>query len=246
MQPTVTQRQMQTVFDVHHFKLTDTDRERIEDDLDGLKRQVENFPIADLHILIEGNSRSSEISVKLTLILPGNTLVISDHDSILSTAFERCLDSLLHGVEGYKARLDREEDRQKVEKGTHHSVHPTRSIDVGSIEQAVTAGDYAAFRESMLPFEDAVEARAGRWVQRFPEFEARIGRDVKVSDVTEEVFLTAFDQYATRPNGLPLGEWLAHLIDPSVKALMTRTTEELENINLTRSAVEATQPIGNS
>jgi len=242
MQPTVTPRQMQTIFDVHHFELTDAERRRIEDDLDGFERQGEHFPIADLHILIEGNARSNDVSVKLTLILPGTTLVANDHDPVLTAAFERCRDSLLHGVEGYKARLDREEDRQKVEKGTHRPVHPTRGIDLGKTTQAVAAGDYAAFREALLPFEDAVQARAGRWVQRFPEFEARIGRDVKVSDITEEIFLTAFDRFPTRPEGVPLGEWLTSLIDPAVKALMTRTTEELENINLTRSAAEATRP----
>jgi ribosome-associated translation inhibitor RaiA len=242
MQPTVTPRQMQTIFDVRHFELTDADRRRIEDGLDGLERQVQNFPIADLHILIEGNARTNDTSVKLTLILPGNTLVANDHDLILSVALERCLVSLLHEVEAYKARLDGEEDRQKVEKGTQHPIHPAHEIDFGSINQTVAAGDYAAFREAMLPFEDVVQARVGRWVQRFPKYEARIGRDVKVSDVTEEVFLTAFDRFTTRPEGLRLGEWLTNLIDPAVKALMTRTTQELENINLTRSAVEAREP----
>jgi ribosome-associated translation inhibitor RaiA len=245
MQRTVTPRQMQTIFDVHHFNLSETERKRIEDDLDGLERQVENFPIAGLHILIEGNARSHDVSVKLTLILPGDTLVANDHDPILLVAVERCLVSLLHGVEGYKSRLDREEDRQKIEKGTHHPVHPTRDIDVGNVDQAVAAGDYAAFRAAMLPFEDVVQARAGRWVQRFPEYDARVGRDVKLPDVTEEIFLTAFDRFAARPEGVPLGVWLTNLIDPAVRALMTRTTEELENINLTRSALEATQPIGN-
>jgi ribosome-associated translation inhibitor RaiA len=244
MQPTATPRQMKTIYDIHHFELTEIHRNRIEVDLDGLKRQVENFPYADLHILIEGNARTNDVSIKLTLILPGSTLVINDHDALLSTAFERCLDSLLHGVEGYKARLDREEERQKVEKGTHHPVHPTTNIDLGKIEQAVASGDYAAFREAMLPFEDAVQARAGRWAQRFPEFEARIGRDVKMSDITEEVFLTAFEQYPTRPEDVPLGEWQASLIDRALRVLMTRTSEELENINLTRSAFEATLPNG--
>ena len=29
-----------------------------------------------------------------------------------------------------------------------------------------------------------------------------------MSDVTEEIFLTAFDQYPSRPEGLHLSEWL--------------------------------------
>jgi len=235
---------MQTIFDVHQYDLSDAERRELEDDLDGLTRQVQNFPVADLHIMIEGNARSNDVSVKLTLILPGQTLVANDHDRVLSAAFERCGDSLAAAVEGYKAKLDGQAARQKAEKGTVHPLRPTTDIDQSALDAAVDAGDYARFRAVLMAFEDAVQARAGRWVQRFPEYEARIGKDVKMSDVTEEIFLTAFDQYESRPEGLHLGDWLERLIDPSVKALMTRTTEELENINLARTALNATHPIG--
>jgi ribosome-associated translation inhibitor RaiA len=244
MPPIVTPRQMQTIFDVHQYDLSDGDRRRLEDSLDALTRIVSHFPVADLHIMIEGNARSNDVSVKLTLILPGNTLVTNDRDSVLTVAFDRCLVALTDAVGRYKARLDGEDDRQKAEKGTAHEVRPTRNLDLGDVDRAVAAGDYAAFRTALLPFEDAVQARAGRWVQRFPEFEARIGKDVKMSDVTEEIFLTAFDQYDSRPEGLHLGEWLVNLIDPAVRALMTNTAEEKENINLARTALNATQPIG--
>jgi ribosome-associated translation inhibitor RaiA len=242
MRPTVTPHQMQVIFDVHQFDLPDRVRQELEENLDGLSRQVEHFPVADLHVLIEGNARTNEVSVKLTLILPGSTLVANDHDPVLTAAFERCLNSLSHSVEGYKARLDNEAERQKIEKGTVHEVLPTTDIDLPAVEAAIAAGDYVRFRLAMLPFEDAVEARAGRWVQRFPKYEARIGRDLKMSDVVEEVFLMAFDQYPARPEGVPLGEWLDRLIDPAVKALMTRTDEELENINLSRAAQAAQAP----
>jgi ribosome-associated translation inhibitor RaiA len=244
MQPTVTPRQMQTIFDVHQYDLSAEDRRKLEDDLDGLTRQVQNFPVADLHVMIEGNARSNDVSVKLTLILPGNTLVANDHDPVLSAAFERCLSALTDAVQGYKAKLGGHDERNKAEKGTVHSIRPTTDIDASALDAAVAAGDYARFRMILLPFEDAVQARAGRWVQRFPEYEARIGKDVKMSDVTEEIFLTAFDQYEARPEGLNLGEWLENLMGPSVKALMTQTTEEMENINLARTALNATTPIG--
>jgi ribosome-associated translation inhibitor RaiA len=244
MRPTVTSRQMRIIFDVHQYKLVEAERQMLEDNLDGLARQVEHFPVADLHVLIEGNARSNDVSVKLDLVLPGTTLVTNDHDAVLSAAFERCLGSLSHSVDAYKAKLDGESDRQKVEKGTLHEIHPTRDVDLRAVESAVAAGDYAAFRAAMLPFEDAVQARAGRWVQRFPEYEARIGKDIKMSDVTEAIFLTAFDRYDERPEGVPLGEWLASLIDAAVRALMTHTDEELENINLTRTAMNTQEPIG--
>jgi ribosome-associated translation inhibitor RaiA len=244
MQPTISPRQMQTIFDVHRYDLSDAERARLEDNLHGLTRMVENFPVADLHIMIEGNTRSNDVSVKLTLILPGNTLVTNDHDLVLSAAFERCLNATSNLVQGYKAKLDGQDERNKLEKGTAHDLRPTQNIDPAAVDGAVAAGDYAAFRAALLPFEDPVQGRAGRWVQRFPEYEARIGKDVKLSDVTEAIFLTAFDQYETRPEGLHLSEWLAGLIDPAVKALMTRTADEKENINMARSALNATQPIG--
>jgi ribosome-associated translation inhibitor RaiA len=244
MQPTVSPRQMQTIFDVHQYDLSDAERARLEDNLDGLTRMVENFPVADLHVMVEGNARSNDVSVKLTLILPGNTLVTNDRDSVLTVAFDRCLTALTALVQGYKDKLGGHDERNKLEKGTAHDLFPTRDIDLGAVDRAVAAGDYAAFRSAMLPFEDPVQARAGRWVQRYPEYEARIGKDVKLSDLTEEIFLTAFDRYDTRPDGLHLSEWLGNLIDPSVKALMTNTAEEKENINLARTALNATQPIG--
>ena len=235
---------MQTIFDVHQYDLPDGERRRLVDSLDGLTRMVGNFPVADLHILIEGNSRSNDITVKLTLILPGNTLVTQERDPVLSAAFDLCLNALTEQVQGYKARLNGDDERNKLEKGTAHDLRPTRDLDLGAIDRAVAAGDYAAFRAALLPFEDAVQARAGRWVQRFPEYEARIGKDIKMSDVTEVIFLTAFDEYEKRPEGLHLSEWLVNLIDPGVRALMTRTAEEKQNINLARSAMSATQPIG--
>ena len=244
MQPTPTPRQMKTMFDVHQYDLSEGERRRLEDGVDGLARMVENFPIADLHIMVEGNARSNDVSVKLSLVLPGTTLVTNDHDPVLTAAFDRCLDPLIDLVQEYKAKLGGDAERNHQEKGTAHDLFPTRNIDLEAVDRAVAAGDYAAFRNAMLPFEDPVQARAGRWVQRFPEYEARIGKDVKLSDVTEEIFLTAFDEYESRPDGLHLSEWLENLIDPAIKALLTQTAAEKENINMARSALNATQPIG--
>lgn len=244
MPPTASPRQMQTVFDVHQYNLSEAERSRLEDNLDGLTRMVEHFPVADLHVMIEGNARSNDVSVKLTLILPGNTLVTNDRDAVLTVAFDRCLSALSDLVQGYKDKLGGHDERNKLEKGTAHDLLPTQNIDQGAVDRAIEAGDYAAFRAALLPFEDPIQARAGRWVQRYPGFEARLGKDVKLSDVTEEIFLTAFDQYESRPEGLHLSEWLVSLIDPAVRALMTRTADEKENINMARSALNATQPIG--
>jgi len=103
----------------------------------------------------------------------------------------------------------------------------------------VEAGDYAAFRAALLVYEEALRKRAGRWIERYPETAARIGRTLAVADVVEEVFLLAFDEFGRRRRELRLGEWLTGLIDPAVRALRDGGDEELENVNRSRSAVEA-------
>lgn len=133
MQATVSPRQMQSIFDVHQYELTYLDRNEIQDGLDGLARQLANFPVADLHILIEGHARSNDVSIKLSLILPGRTIVASDRDTVLSTAFDRCSNRLLLGIEAYKSRLDKAEGRQKMEKGTLRPVHPSRDEELETI-----------------------------------------------------------------------------------------------------------------
>jgi ribosome-associated translation inhibitor RaiA len=241
MQPNASRRSLQVDFDVHQYNLSVEERQMMLDDLDSLSLQIQFFPIADVHVLVEGNARSNDVSVKLTLILPGKTLVTNDHDAAATAAFDRCLNSMLHAIEAYKSQLDREPEHRKLADGTLHPVHPTRAVDSNLIEEAVGTGDFAAFRMATLPFEDAVQARVGRWIQRFPRFEANIGKEVTISDVTDEVFLIAFERYSTRPKDLALSDWFTSLIDPAVKSLINAKDEELENIDLVRTAMEAVQ-----
>src|SRR5438105_5889284 len=120
----LSQPKPQIIFDVHQYQLLEADEKQLRASLDGLARQVAHFPVADLHVLIEGNARSNDVSVKLTLVLPGTTLVVNDHDAAPQPAFERCLDSLLDSLQAYKERLGQVPQRQKLEKGTRQELHP--------------------------------------------------------------------------------------------------------------------------
>jgi hypothetical protein len=60
--------------------------------------------------------------------------------------------------------------------------------------------------------------RVGRWIQRYPEIQDQVDRAFKISDLVEEVFLLAFEQYADRPTHIRLRAWLDQLIDPAVKS----------------------------
>ena len=130
-------------------------------------------------------------------------------------------------------------ERQKQEKGTHQEMAPATPIDPAALDAAAEAGDYPAFRAAVTPYEDAVRLRAGRWVERYPEVQGRMGRGLDVIDVVEGVFLAAFEGYECRPAGVRFGDWLEGPIDPTVRAIAHNPDEELENINMARSACEA-------
>jgi len=239
MKPQHQAEKVRILFDPHQCQLSEQETAQMRQQLDSLLRQVEAFPISDVHVLVERNNRSNDFSVKISLVLPGETLVGNDHDTFLLAAFDRCLGSLEENVRAYKDRLGQVPERQKVEKGTHHELEPTIQPDGTAIERAVRDGDYTAFRTATLSYEEPVRKRIGRWIERYPEVEARIDRGLKVADIVEEVFLTAFEGYDQRPIDIRFGDWLEALIDPSVKALQNRSDEELENINLVRTALEA-------
>lgn len=230
----------QADINVHEYSLSADEEERIRADLEGMTPQVEHFPVADYHVLIEGNSRDDDTSVKLTLVLPGTTLTASDHDVVMHAAFERCLAILRDRLQDYKERLGGVAEREKLQQGTHHELHPTVAIDAEQLATAVRARDYTAFHAALLPYEEELRKAVGRWVQRYPDVEDQIDDRLKIADIVEEVCLLAFDGYSKRPANVTLGDWLSELIDSAIKALIKNPAEELENIELVRSAREPT------
>jgi ribosome-associated translation inhibitor RaiA len=227
---------LQVSIDARHCRLPQAEIDRMNTALDTLGRKAEAFPVSDLRILVEYNARNNDFSVKTTLILPGQTLVCNDHDVQPYTAFERCVENLLRVLAEYKDKLGQVSDQQKQEKGTQHGVLPDHLPDGAAIDAAVGEGDYAAFREATLSYEEPLRKRVGRWVERYPEVAAQLGARLTLADVVEEVFLDAFEGYEKRPREVRLGDWLERLIDPAVKELLSHTDAELENVRMARSA----------
>jgi ribosome-associated translation inhibitor RaiA len=225
--------------DAHHFQLTDAEEDKLLDGLDALALAVENFPHHDLRVYLEWRPRNNEYVAKLSLLLPGRTLVCSEHHELLHAAYEKCVDALIEQAKAYKDQLGQVPERQKQEKGTCQELTPTVPIDPAALEAAAEAADYPAFRSAIAPYEDPLRLRVGRWIERYPEIEARIGRGLEVMDFVEGVFLAACEQYQSRPPGVRPGDWLEGLIDPCVRAILHHPDEELENINMARSACAA-------
>jgi hypothetical protein len=79
------------------------------------------------------------------------------------------------------------------------------------------------------------ESAREEWVQRRPEAQARLGRELRMGDIVEEVYLNAFEQFTRRPTAVRLSEWLGGLIDLSISVLLRHPSEEAEVASMART-----------
>lgn len=224
--------------DTKNCELSATEIQRFEQALRPLRNPVEKFPVSDLYITVIFQPRSNAYRVSVALVLTGRTLAAGDIDLYPYPAFERCIRKVARKLENYEANLGSEAEMHKHQQGTYHDIIPQTEPDVERLEASVADQDYSSFRQALLDYEEPVRLRIGRWVQRYPDIEARIGDDLTIADMVEEVFLNAFERWEERPQSLRLGEWLEQLIDPSVRLLAEHPGEELENIEFVRSMRE--------
>jgi ribosome-associated translation inhibitor RaiA len=225
--------------DMKHCELPPDVVARMERALAPLGEMVQHFPVSKLHVLVSYRHRTTDYTVRTSLILSGQTLVSSDHHPEVYTAFVHCIENLVRELQGYKDRLGNVPEQDKQREGTHHNLVPTLVPDPQAVEAAVRAGDYTAFRTALTGYDGPVRAQVGRWVERYPQVAARIGKGLDIADIVEDVFLTAFEDYDHRPKEVRFGEWLSDLIDTAIKAIASHPDTELENVNMARLAREA-------
>lgn len=223
--------------DANHCELTPDLAGRLSEGLRPLDEVVRDFPVSDLLVTIDHFPRSGVYRIKAALRVPSRTLFTAERHELMESAFRSCIRKLVSKVEEHKQQLSQEAEHRRISTGKRHEVVPTVEPDLAAIQESVSEGDYRGFREQMVFFEDAIRARVGRWVQRFPDVEARVGAAFTVDDFVEEVFLNAFDRFERRPNNA-LSEWLATLIDDSVHALAGGSEIEKENVSFARTLTE--------
>lgn len=221
--------------DMKQCRLRPDEVRKLEEGLGPLRAMVEHFPVSTLHVLVEHNARTRDFTVKTSLALCGRTLVAGDLQPHVHPAFENCVDNLVRELKEYEGELGRTSERRKQSKGTHQSLLPTVDPDPAALDAAAADGSYTAFRRAAAGYEEPVRLRVGRWLERYPELGARVGRDLSLEDFVEEVFLNAFECYGIRPREIRLGDWFESLIDSAVRGL-SRGDGELENVRLARSA----------
>ncbi len=222
--------------DMKHCQLPSDELSKMETMLSPLNDMVRNFPVSKLHVLVSYRHRTMDYVVRTSLILPGETLVSSDHHRQARTAFEHCIANLVREVQRYKDRLGAVLEQAKQREGTHRELVPTIPPNAEAVEAAVENGDFAAFRTATSGYEGPVTDLVGRWIERYPQVAARLGRDLHISDLVEDVFLIAFEEYKYRPKDIRFGEWLGRHIDTAIKAMANHPEEEIENVNMVRLA----------
>lgn len=224
--------------DTKGFQFSADEIEKMEEGLAPLRRPVRDFPVSDLYITVTYHATPNDFHVRTSLVLPGRTLFTGERDVNALAAWGHCVRKLVHKVTAYKENLSAKPERSKTQEGTAQAILPDVQPDADRLRQSVEAGDYAEFRRATYAYEEPVRKRAGRWIERYPELAARLGKLFDLSDLVEEVFLNAFERFEKRPQAVPLGEWLEGLIDPSVQALLKDPEAERENIRAVRSASE--------
>jgi hypothetical protein len=207
--------------------------------LEPVGEAVQGLPSSELFVQVHRHPRQ-DYHVKARLKVPGRTLVSGDCDPFLDSAFQRCVRKLTRKVCDYA---------QNPERGAVNTAEKLTAIerdvmmpeerDAGPLGHSYRAGDYRGFRTGLSSYEDWVRKRVGRWLQRYPQAETRVGDGLRIGDVVEEVFLNAFERFGQRPVDVPFNQWLDGLIDPSVKVILRHPDEEGENARLARTLRDA-------
>ncbi len=192
---------LQVTFRTRQCRVPPDELSRMQRSLADLGEAVRDFPQAALTATLVHHPRSQTYHVEFRLRLPGRTLATGDADPYIDSAFQRCLRKLIHRVESYRENPDRASlaAAERTETLEREILAP-EDPEGGLLGRAAAAGDYRAFRNALANYEDWLRRRIGRWIQRYPEAEARVGRGLAIGDVVEEVYLNAFGW----PNGRPM------------------------------------------
>ncbi|MGC1274628.1 MAG: hypothetical protein WBC44_13060 [Planctomycetaceae bacterium] len=226
--------------------------EAIEEGLGALESATASFPFADLTVTTSYRSRRDEYHIKTRLALPGRVIFTGEHDTVALPAYERCLRKLVHKADAYLQQLNRNRPP---------GVSPGRPLSTATapnladrtavsrqrqrLKQACDDRDYHAFRQELADFDELIRRRVGHWVRRYSDVDAAFvdatvlaDEELPLDDLVEEISLTAFERYPSKPQAMRTGDWLESLIDPAMRSFLSHPDEELEAISFARTLHE--------
>jgi hypothetical protein len=204
-----------------------------------LGEAVQEFSGANLRLMAIYHPRSDSYHVEARLKLPGKSLFAGDWDVYLDSAMQRCLARLVGEVRSYREHPDlRAEDLAERRSSLDRAIVAPEDPDAGPLAEAARNGNYRWFRTALAGYEEWLRKRIGRWIQRFPDAQARVGDGLLIGDVIEQVYLNAFERFGERSTNVRFSEWLERLIDLSLKAVLRHPDEEHQEASFARSVRE--------
>jgi hypothetical protein len=212
---------------------------RMQRGLEPVGEAVQDFPGSELLLNVIRHPRTGDYNVEAKLKVPGKALHSGDRDAYLDSAFQRCVRQLVQKAKAYNKDPDRDAEAQaRRQSALDREIVAAQAPADGLLGRAWQAGDYRGFRTALSGYEEWIRKRVGRWIQRYPQAESRVGDGLRIGDLVEEVYLNAFERFAQHPAEVPLSDWLEGLIDPSLKLLLRRPDEERENVSMARTLRE--------
>lgn len=232
--PTAESEGFDVQLEVQGYALSEFERRHLEEDLHGLRAMLSRFPFARMHVQIHRHARTHSFHVKTAIALPGGRLFTGERNGDMHLAWERCVRKLEKKLESFEERLEQKPQRKHLMEGTFEEPHPTGTVDLEALASAANDLDYSRFRRLIMGYDEALERRIGRWVQRLPRAQAALGTSFTIGDVLEEIYLVAMESFAERPSDR-LGNWLEGLIDPAIKLLVSHP-DEVEGLDYVRES----------
>ena len=235
MQFTDDRRSLHIEFSTQECDIPADEKPRLVDGLDRVAAAIGDIP-SELDMKVIYHPRTQLYHAEAALRLPGKTLFTGDYDAYLDSALQRCLRKVIRKAEAYRVcGEDGERQRATAVADMNRRIVAPEDHDALPVAEAARSGDYRTFRGALSRYDEWLIDRVGRWVQRYPALNERVGDDVLIADLVEEVYLNAFERYDERPAHEPLSAWLESLIDPSTLAFLRDPQQELDNISFARS-----------
>lgn len=222
---------LRTHVETRHFSLRRSEIESLKDRVRPLTFATGGFAFADFHITMAFLLPGEEYHVKCRLCLPGRLLLSGEHDSVLLTPYDHCVHKLTKKAELESARRRgrRPSATEPLAGSAGGRPRPgaERHGEIAWVRLARAVGndDAATFMEELSEFEALIRKRVRHWVHENVGNENVPGDRRVVKDLVEEVVLTAFERYETRPPSMRLEDWIEILIDPTLRSLLERADE---------------------
>ena len=227
---------LRTHVEVRHFSPRHGDIEVMRDRLAPLSAATKSFPFANLQVTISFLLPAEEYYVKARLALPGRVLLTGEHDSVMMPPYECCVRKLVH-----KAELHRLRDGATAKVAAPISADKNRSSNQPNDERlrrAYGKDDCQEFFAELAGHRHTILSHVREWVRRRVGITIDASDERVLDDLVDEVMLSAFERYESRPSSLRIGDWIEILIDPALRSMLGRPDEPNEAVSYARSLRE--------